>query len=75
MGAEIDSHALPVAAGATLDDALWGGDDYELLVTAPKALPGFEVIGVVSDNLGIRLDGREVLLSDTTSRGYDHFRS
>lgn len=75
VGAEIDSRAIPVADGATLDDALWGGDDYELLITAPKALPGFEVIGVVSDNLGIKLDGQEVLLNDVASRGYDHFRS
>jgi len=34
VSAELDIAALPVAAGATVDDALFGGDDYELLFTA-----------------------------------------
>lgn len=33
-GAAIDLEAVPVAAGATLDDALGGGEDYKLLLTA-----------------------------------------
>ncbi len=33
-GAAIDLDAIPVAAGATLDDALGGGEDYKLLLTA-----------------------------------------
>lgn len=33
--AEVDSLALPIAPGATLDQALHGGEDYELLFTAP----------------------------------------
>jgi thiamine-monophosphate kinase len=34
LRAEVDAALLPVAAGATLKDALHGGDDYELLFTA-----------------------------------------
>lgn len=36
-GAAIDLGAMPVAAGATLDDALGGGEDYKLLLTADAA--------------------------------------
>jgi thiamine-monophosphate kinase len=41
VAAEIDEAALPIAHGATLDEALHGGEDYELLFTAPadKKLP------------------------------------
>ncbi len=47
--AVIESAALPVAAGATLEQALHGGEDYELLFTArpavrlPKAIGGVAV--------------------------------
>jgi thiamine-monophosphate kinase len=37
VAAEVVAAALPVAAGATLEMALHGGEDYELLFTAPKA--------------------------------------
>lgn len=41
VAAEIDESALPIAPGATLEEALHGGEDYELLFTAPadKKLP------------------------------------
>jgi thiamine-monophosphate kinase len=37
VGAEIDSR-LPIARGATVDEALNGGEDYELLFTAPASI-------------------------------------
>jgi thiamine-monophosphate kinase len=37
VAAEIDARALPVGFNATLEMALHGGEDYELLFTAPKA--------------------------------------
>ncbi|HVM39345.1 MAG TPA: AIR synthase-related protein, partial [Acidimicrobiia bacterium] len=37
VGFRISGAAVPVAPGATLDDALAGGDDYELCFTAPDA--------------------------------------
>ena len=39
VGAEIDLERIPVAAGATLDDALGGGEDYKLLFTATASAP------------------------------------
>jgi thiamine-monophosphate kinase len=36
---EIDVHRVPVFPGATLDDALAGGEDYELLIVSRAALP------------------------------------
>jgi thiamine-monophosphate kinase len=35
VGARLEASALPVGPGATADDALSGGDDYELCFTAP----------------------------------------
>jgi thiamine-monophosphate kinase len=35
VSAELDAAALPMARGASLDQALYGGEDYELLFTAP----------------------------------------
>ena len=39
-GLELDKTLLPVAPGATLDEALGGGDDYVLIFTGP---PGVEM--------------------------------
>ena len=36
VAAEVDAAALPVHSGATLEQALHGGEDYELLFTAPS---------------------------------------
>jgi thiamine-monophosphate kinase len=37
MAAEVNAAALPIAPGATLLQALHGGEDYELLFTASPA--------------------------------------
>ncbi|MFP5238136.1 MAG: thiamine-phosphate kinase [Acidobacteriota bacterium] len=37
LAAEIDAACLPIAPGATLAQALHGGEDYELLFTAPAS--------------------------------------
>jgi thiamine-monophosphate kinase len=45
----VDAALLPIGAGATLEDALHGGDDYELLFTAdsgarvPRSIAGVPV--------------------------------
>jgi thiamine-monophosphate kinase len=47
--AEVDAALLPIGSGATLEDALHGGDDYELLFTAnagarvPRSIAGIPV--------------------------------
>lgn len=79
VGAELDG--VPVAAGATADDALEGGDDYELVWCSP---PGTEVadaftarglrrpqrVGIcVGDARVLHLEGRPV-----PSGGWEHWR-
>jgi len=77
VGAELDRE-LPIASGATLEEALYGGEDYELLFTAsaekrvPKQIAGVPItrIGLITDmSVGeVRLAGR--LLKP---KGFDHF--
>ncbi len=77
VGAEIDSD-LPIAPGASLDEALHGGDDYELLFTAPvkKKIPTklgtltVTPIGIItSEHPGrVRFKGRPL-----QPKAFDHF--
>jgi thiamine-monophosphate kinase len=55
-----------------LDLALYGGEDYALVVASPVAMPGFRRIGEVVEGEGVRLRGRggERVLE---TRGFDHF--
>jgi thiamine-monophosphate kinase len=77
VSAELQS-PLPTARGATLEDALSGGEDYELLFTAskgkkiPSAIDGLAVsqIGRITRQTSvlITLDGKPV-----PQEGFDHF--
>ena len=84
VAAEVDAATLPLAAGATLDQALHGGEDYELLFTAaPTARVPRSVAGVPVTRIGrivrrhaarpqVRLlttEGHEPL----APRGWEHF--
>jgi thiamine-monophosphate kinase len=84
VAAEIDASALPLGTGATLEMALHGGEDYELLFTAgkdammPKEIAGVRVteIGRVRPakagrpSVGLRTEsGLETL----AARGWEHF--
>lgn len=66
VGADLED--IPVARGASLNGALYDGEDYELLVAAAGKLPAIE-IGRISRSTGIRLQGRRLKV-----RGYDHLR-
>jgi thiamine-monophosphate kinase len=78
VAAEISANRLPVARRATLDEALNGGEDYELLFTAPPKLIvpaaigklAISEIGVVTRGPAgvVLLDGRSL-----QSKGFDHF--
>ena len=86
--ASVAVHDVPVAIGATLDEALGGGEDYELLAT----LPGADAVGAaraeLKDAFGVPLseigrivEGTELtaIEADGTERpleptGWDHFR-
>ncbi len=80
VGAELDGD-LPVFAGATIEQALHGGEDYELLFTAPEAaaipetiadVPVTRIGTIVRDaKRRVRIAGEFLLLP----MGFDHFRS
>jgi thiamine-monophosphate kinase len=84
LAAEIDAQALPVDARATLQQALHGGEDYELLFTAPaKAVLPSQLGGVLVQAIGRmkkRGKGPQVEMVDGASRtalapaGWEHFR-
>ena len=72
VGAELESARVPVAPGATLTQALSGGDDYELCFTLageppPLAIP-VRRIGTIVAERGLRVDGRAA-----AAAGYQHF--
>lgn len=75
--ADIDEK-LPIAPGASIEQALHGGDDYELLFTAPKRLKVPErVVGVRVTRIGVITSGPPGLIRFQGARllpgGYDHF--
>jgi thiamine-monophosphate kinase len=88
VGARLAIEDVPIADGATIDDALGGGEDYELLATIPEAttvealrLELKEAFGVAVTEIGRIVDGQELtaILGDGTERaleptGWDHFR-
>jgi thiamine-monophosphate kinase len=79
---EIDVDRVPVFPGATLDDALGGGEDYELLVVSRAALPADDFarqFGIPLTPIGRFVErGTEVRLLRGGQRvaapaGHDHF--
>jgi thiamine-monophosphate kinase len=85
VAAEVDAAALPVSSGATRAQALSGGEDYELLFTAPpEARMPDAILGVPVTKIGrlvARRKGRAAvtLVSDGSSQplvpqGWEHFR-
>jgi thiamine-monophosphate kinase len=72
-GAELDGASIPVMAGAKLEHALFGGDDYELCFTA-AAEPG--ELGVACTRIGTVVAGSEITLDarPVSAAGYQHFR-
>ncbi len=84
VAAEVDADALPVHAGASLDQALHGGEDYELLFTAPaQARLPRSLHGVAITRIGRivrpRKDRPRILLrraqdaQPLLERGWQHF--
>jgi len=79
-GAEVEVEALPIARGASLEDALSGGEDYALLFAVPRnrerrflaRLPAARRIGRFTEGSGIRLlqAGRPRRLPSRL--GFDH---
>ncbi len=82
VGAVVYAESVPMAKGATLDLALHGGEDYELLFTAaPRTRVAEEIAGVRVTRLGeiIRgggafICGRNGRRMPLPPRGWEHFR-
>lgn len=86
VSAIINSQYVPVARAASLDLALHGGEDYELLFTAsakakiPPAIQGLKVtqIGTIArknNRSAIRLLDENGRLHPLQPRGWQHFRA
>ncbi len=88
VGAELEAEAIPVAAvgksarRVDLQFALHGGEDYELLFTAPprKRVPS-RIAGVPIQQIGVVTTGRQVFLVDKKGlrqelqpQGWEHFK-
>ncbi|MGZ4789470.1 MAG: thiamine-phosphate kinase [Terriglobales bacterium] len=79
VGAVIYESAIPIASNASLEDALHGGDDYELLFTSSKRVPK-EIAGVPITEVGEIFRRKGMWIQDqrgTTRRlkekGWEHF--
>ena len=84
VSAQINASALPIHAGATLDQALHGGEDYELLFTArpgtaiPRRIAGVSV-STIGKIVKRRAGQPRIALIDDSSRhslrrgGWEHF--
>lgn len=81
VGAVVNELLIPVARGAILDHALHGGEDYELLFTAParKKVP-IEIAGVPITEIGWIEKGSGVRITDMRNKpreleqkGWQHF--
>ncbi len=82
VGAVVYAESLPIARGATLEMALHGGEDYELLFTAtPRTRVPREIAGLAVTRIGEIIRGNRVFLADRRGRrrplpprGWEHFR-
>lgn len=82
VGAVVYAERVPVAKGATLDVALHGGEDYELLFTAAAGTRvAEEIAGVRVTRIGEMIRGDRVFICDRNGRrkplpprGWEHFR-
>jgi thiamine-monophosphate kinase len=79
---DLNSSEIPIsenlekfAGDGALQYALYGGEDYELIITFPEEKKeklenlGFKTVGTVSQGEGVFLDGKFL-----EKKGYDHFK-
>jgi thiamine-monophosphate kinase len=85
LAAEIDAESLPVDARATLEQALHGGEDYELLFTSdPETVVPSPVGGVLVHAIGrmkkrgrgplVQMNYRNRKRTALAAGGWEHFR-
>lgn len=75
LGAHLEGEALPIAHHASLQDALHGGEDYELLFTSSRKIPR-TLTGVAVTRIGSMRAGRSVMLDGMPLEpgGWEHFK-
>ena len=76
IGCVIRSEDVPVAAGATIDDALTSGEESHLVCVGPEDKvihAGLRPIGVMTSSAGVRVVGPDGADLQLPVRGYDHF--
>lgn len=67
VDASIDLDSVPIAKGATLAQALYGGEEYELVFTVPKSkAKGYKVVGEI-----VRVKQGNI---HQLKKGFDHFK-
>jgi thiamine-monophosphate kinase len=70
-GCDLRARDVPVAAGASLEDALTGGEEVQLVCVGLDDIvgrAGLTTVGVLTREPAVNLEGAEVV-----RRGYDHF--
>lgn len=78
LGAELVEGAVPIAEGATLEQALYGGEDYELIFSHPdpdQAIAAFASLGLAAPfRIGRFTSAKGVLLGDQEMeiKGFEH---
>jgi thiamine-monophosphate kinase len=77
VGAIISLGSLPLAKGATIDDALNGGEDYNLIFTARKKdmkdVKGVTVIGEITSQKNIIAVDKNGKKMKVRIKGFEHF--
>lgn len=74
VGLRIEESKIPLAPGVTLENALNGGEDYELVVTLASAQPELHTIGVVTEQAGIvQIVRKNGSIETLHPSGWDHF--
>ena len=72
VGAVLEAAAVPLGPGASLEDALAGGDDYELCFTAPdpdRVVEAFSAAGLVAPvRIGTVTEGAEIAVKEGDGR-------
>jgi thiamine-monophosphate kinase len=80
VGAKIYQTKVPIARGASLPQALYGGQEYELVFTLAKNKAGrlskkFSIVGeIISPAYGIKLIAKDGSAQKIASGGYEHFK-
>jgi thiamine-monophosphate kinase len=75
-GCVIRAADVPIADGATLEDALTGGEEPELVCAGPEELvraAGLRPIGIFTEDAAIRVVGADEMPMHLKVSGYDHF--